>query len=191
MTRNTAAKAISDMDFTYENLFVRVIANRNNPEIKLAGITIGPFEEGNEYEVYEWVVEELEKAGIAHRREDDRLDSAKLYKIQWKERAQTAGQIIKPSDNFYPELRRYIRQLKEESQHTPEKMREYERVIQLTQDIVSSRLKKIVTLASASTQTDHMLKNFTDEEKFLYDQLTKLIHQWRNKITELAEETQQ
>jgi hypothetical protein len=179
------------MDFTFENSLVRVVANRDNPEIKLAGINIGPFEEGNEYEIYDWIVEELEKAGIVHRREDDRLDSAKLYKIQWKERAQTAGQIIKPSESFYPELRRCILRLKEESQRTPEKMREWERAMQLTQDIVNSRLKKIVTLATAPTQTDNLLKNLTDEERFLYNQLTKLIHQWRDKITELTEETQE
>jgi hypothetical protein len=189
--RNTAAKTINDMDFAYENSVIRVIANRNSPEIKLGGITLDPFEEGNEYEVRNWVANELEQFGIAHRREDDRLDSAKLYKIQWKERAQTAGQIIKPSENFYPELRRYIKELKEESKYSPEKMREYERAMQLTQDIVNSRLKKIIMLATTLNQTDQVLRNFTNEEKFLYDQLTKLIHSWRSKITHISEDTQE
>lgn len=191
MTRKTAAKTIDDLDFIYENSIVRVIADRNGPEIKLGGITVGPFEEGNEYEVRTWIANELEKTRIARRREDERLDSAKLYKIQWKERAQTAGQIIRPAENFYPELRRYIKEVKEESKYSPEKMREYERAMQLTQDIVNSRLKKIIMLATTPNQSDHVLRNFTDEEKFLYDQLTKLIHSWRSKITELSEETQE
>ncbi len=185
-----ASAEIRRADFIFKNSTVRIIANRNNPEIKLAGISVGPFEEGNEYEVFYWVAKELEKSGIAHLREDDCIDSAKLYKIQWKERAQTAGQISKPADDFYPKLRRCIRELRHEPSKTPEKVREYERVTQLAQDIVNSRLKKIVSLAAAPAQTEHTVKNLTNEEKFLYEQLSKLIQEWRTQIIE-CEETEE
>jgi hypothetical protein len=46
---------IKKLDFCFENVPVRVIADRNHPEIKLAGLSVGPFEEGNEYEVYYWI----------------------------------------------------------------------------------------------------------------------------------------
>jgi len=175
---------IGNLDFNFENSLVKVIANRNYPEIKLAGLSIGPFEEGNEYEVYYWVARELEKSGIAHLREDDRLDAAKLYKTQWKERVQTAGQISVLPEDFYPKLRRYIVELKREITKQPEKMLEYEKTKQLACDIVNSRLKKIVSLASAPAQTEHILKNFTDEERFIYEQLYKLISEWRTQILE-------
>ena len=187
----TAAQIISDADFNYMNSTVRIISNRNYAEIKLEGLTVGPFEEGNEYEVYNWIAVELEKAGVAHKREDDRFDASRLYKIQWKERAQIAGQITKPSDSFYPELRRCVADLARAHAQTPEKLREYERVMQLAQDIVNSRLKKIVVLATASTQTDHILKNLTEEERFLYERLARLIQGWRDKIIETTEEEQE
>jgi len=186
--RTRASAEIRRADFLFENSTVRITANRNNPEIKLAGIDVGPFEEGNEYEVYYWIAEELERAGVARLREDDCLDAAKIYKIQWKERAQTAGQIIKPSDDFYPRLRRCIDNLRVESSKTPEKMREYERVMQLTQDIVNSRLRKIVSLAASPTQAEHLIRNFTAEERHLYDHLSKLIHEWRAQILEYEED---
>ena len=84
---------IERLDFCFENSLVRVIADRNHPEITLTGLSAGPFEEGNEYEVQYWVAQELAASGIAHFREDDNLDATKLYKIQWKERVQIAGQI--------------------------------------------------------------------------------------------------
>ncbi len=182
----TISTKIGKLDFSFENSPVKIIANRKCPEIKLAGLNVGPFEEGNEYEVSYWVAQELEKSGIARFREE-RLDTAKLYKIQWVERAQTAGQISKLPENFYPKLRRYLAELKEEVAKNPEKIREYEKVKHLTRDVVISRLKKIVSLASAPAQTEQILKNFTKEERFLYEQLYKLIHEWQTQILEYGE----
>jgi hypothetical protein len=178
----TVSINIGDMDFSFEHSPVKIIANTNCPEIKLAGLNVGPFEEGNEYEVQFWIAQELEKAGIARFREEERLDVAKLYKIQWTERVQTAGQISKLPENFYPKLRRYLMELKDDASKAPEKLRDYEKSGHLTQDIVNARLKKIISLASASPQTEQILKNFTTEERFLYEQLHRLISEWRTQI---------
>jgi DNA replication initiation complex subunit (GINS family) len=87
-------------------------------------------------------------------------------------------------ENFYPELRRFLAEFKTEIAKAPEKMREYEKIGHLTQDIVNARLKKIVSLASTPTRTEQVLKNFTGEERFLYEQLYTLIHEWRKQILE-------
>jgi len=183
----TVSINIRNMDFSFEHSPVKIIANRNCPEIKLAGLNIGPFEEGNEYEVSFWIARELEKAGIARFREEERLDTAKLHKIQWAERVQTSRQISKLPENFYPKLRRCLTELKEEASKAPEKLREYEKSRHVTQDIVNSRLKKIVSLASAPPQTEQTLRNFTNEERFLYEQLNKIIHEWKTQILECKE----
>lgn len=181
MPKTVSAK-IGNLDFSFENSVVKIVANRNCPEIKLAGLGVGPFEEGSDYEVQYWIAQELMKSGIARFREDELLDSAKLYKIQWKERVQTLGQVSELPENFYPKLRRYLTELKEEVTKNPEKMREYEKVRHLAQDIINSRLKKIVSLASAPAQTEQILKSFTSEERFLYEQLHKLVNEWRTQI---------
>lgn len=179
--------SIRKLDFCFENSTAKIIANRNFPEIKLAGLNIGPFEEGNEYEVQFWIAQELEKAGVARFREEEYLDATKLYKIQWAERVQTAGQISKLPEDFYPKLRRYLAKLKEDSAKAPEKLREYEKSGHLTQDVVNSRLKKIVSLASAPPQTEQILKNFTSEERILYERLHKFICEWRVHILKYGE----
>lgn len=184
----TISTRIANLDFDFENSPARIIANRNCPEIKLAGLSVGPLEEGNEYEVYRWVALELEKSGAAHFREEEQLDAAKLNKIQWTERVQIPGQISKLPEDFYPKLRRCISELKETVAKDPEKMREYERVRHLTQDIVNSRLKKIVSIASGPAQTENTLRNLTGEEKFLHERLYRLINQWKTQILEYEEE---
>lgn len=179
---------IKNLDFCFENLLVRIIANRNYPEIQLAGISAGPFEEGNEYDVHYWIAQELAESGIVHFREDDCLDAAKLHKIQWKERIQIAGQISETPEDFYPKLRRYLENIKVKITKHPEKVQEYEKAKHSAWDIVNSRLKKIVALSSGPPQTEQILKKLTSEERFIYAQLSKLINAWKAQILDIEGE---
>lgn len=175
---------LENLDFRFENSRVKIIANRNCPEIKLAGLSIGPLQEGNEYEVYQWVADELAQQGIVHPREEDTLDATKLYKVQWKERVQIAGQISELPEDFYPKLRRYLKKLNADIKRQPDasKMQEYQKTKHLADDIVNSRLKKIVTLSAGPTQSDQILSKLTSEEKQIYIQLAKGVTQWRTNI---------
>ncbi|KON31118.1 hypothetical protein AC477_04390, partial [miscellaneous Crenarchaeota group-1 archaeon SG8-32-1] len=142
-------KAIRDADFMFENMQVKIVANRNSPEIELPGIKIGPFTEGKEYEVRYWVAIELKKAGIAHIRMEEPLDLMMLNKIQWKERNQTSQKVLSVPENFYPKLRRFLEELNDEAIKKPEKRQDSEKAKNLSVDIVRMRLKKIVSLASS------------------------------------------
>jgi hypothetical protein len=179
---------LENLDFRFENSPVKIIANRNFPETKLAGLTVGPFEEGNDYDVCYWIAEELAEVGVVHFSEEDRFGPTELYKVQWKERVQVAGQISELPDNFYPKLRRYIANMKKEIAKQPEKMQEYEKAKQLASDIVNSRLKKIVALSSGPAQTDPVLKKMASEERLIYERLGKTINRWRTQILQFEEE---
>jgi hypothetical protein len=180
--------SIKDADFMFENSLVRVIANRNASEIELAGLKIGPLQEGVELEVRFWAAQELAKAGIVRFREEDTLDAVKLNKIHWKERVQTIKQISPLSDDFYPKLRRFMKDSKKKANSTPEKMAEYDKILRLSRDIVNCRVKKIISLASAPAQTDQFLKSLTAEERALYNHLYDIIAEWRNEILKGGDE---
>ncbi len=179
---------IENLDFCFENLLVKIVANRNYSEIQLAGLSAGPFEEGNEYEVPYWIAQELAAAGVVHFREDDCLDATKLYKIQWKERVQIAGQISELTEDFYPKLRRYLASIKEEIAKHPEKVQEYEKAKHSALDIINARLKKIVALSSGPPQTAQILQKFTSEERFIYEQLSNMINEWKKQILDFEGE---
>ncbi|HEX9262433.1 MAG TPA: hypothetical protein VF893_07895 [Candidatus Bathyarchaeia archaeon] len=176
---------IENLDFRFENSLVKAVANRDFPETKLAGLTVGPFEEGNEYEIYYWIAEKLAEAGVVHFREETQFGPSELYKVQWKERVQIAGQISELPEDFYPRLRRYLANLKKEiAKGQPEKMQEYDKATQLAMDIVNSRLKKIIAIASVPAQADQILKKMADEERLIYEQLGKIVAGWRTQILE-------
>jgi hypothetical protein len=182
------AAQIEKMDFCFENSLVRITADRNYPEVKLAGLSVGPFEEGNEYEVYHWIGQELAASGIAHFREEDGLDATSLYKVQWKERVQIAGQISELNEDFYPRLRRYLSGIRDEITRHPEKAQDYEKAKHLAWDIVNSRLKKIIALASGPAQTGQIQKKLTCEERFIYEHLGKTINEWKTQIIDIEGE---
>ena len=181
---------LENLDFRFENSLARIVANRNHPEIKLAGLTVGPLQEGNEYEVYHWIAQELVEAGIAHFREDDSLDG-KLNKIHFTELIQVPRQISEIPEDFYSKLRRYLADMKKETTKQPiqpEKVEDFEKAKQLARDIVNSRLRKIVALSSGTIQGDQVVRKLAPEEKLVYEQLSRIISQWRTQILEYETE---
>ena len=173
---------IRDADFVFQNMPVKIVANRDSPKIDLPGVKVGPFKEGKEYEVRFWVATELKKAGIAHLRIEEPLDLMMLNKIHWKEtRVQTSQSVTSLPEDFYPKLRRYLEELNEEAVKKLEYRSDYEKAQKLSDDITRTRLKKIVSLASSS-QTRQILGNLTKEERVLYDFLCEIISNWRTEI---------
>ena len=182
------AKAIRDADFVFENTVVKVVANRNSPEIELPGIKVGPFAEGKEYEVKYWVATELKKAGIARIRIEEPIELMMLNKIQWKERNQSSQKLLSVPENFYPKLRRYLEELSEEAIKKPEKRPDFDKAKNNSVDIVRMRLKKIVALASSGRdQTSQIRHGFTAEEQYLFDCLHKIISGWQKEILKTQE----
>lgn len=180
---NAVDVSLKDFDFMFENSTVKVVANRNSPEIAVAGLKVGPFEEGNEYELLFWVAQELEKARIVRFRQK-MLDMQQLHKIHWKERVQGISRMAELPEEFYPKLRRYLARLRENALKNTDKMREYVKASQLARDIINNRVKKVVSLASIPTPTNQFLKNLTIEERVLYERLHKIISSWRRQILE-------
>ena len=111
---------IRDADFIYENTPIKIVANRNSPEIDLPGVKVGPFQEGKEYEVKYWIAQELKRAGVTRLREEEPLDLMSLNKIHWKERVQASQRVIALQTDFYPKLRRYLKELNEKAMKKPE-----------------------------------------------------------------------
>ncbi|UCB59682.1 MAG: DNA replication complex GINS family protein [Candidatus Bathyarchaeota archaeon] len=173
---------VQTADFKFTNKPVKVTANRNEEKIELAGLDVGPFEEGREYEVRFWVARELERAGIVRFRGEDMLDVVKLHKIRWKEKVQPTNKVSSLPAEFYPRLRRYLSYLQEAPSNTSEKLKNREKSTSISQDIVNCRVKKIVSLASSPPLTAQTLQNLTPEERSLYHCLHGIINDWRAAI---------
>lgn len=169
---------IGDFNFNMENEIVNVVATKNIRDIDLVGLKIGVHNSGDEFQVRFWIAEQLTDAETIRLKDEETIDLMSLQKIQWIETSlQTGRRISELPKMFYPKLRRYIRQLKEK-----EKYSELNQVLRLANDVVNSRLNKVINLSSASPITNTMVKNLTDEEKWLCESLNKIIFSWREEI---------
>ena len=129
------------------------------------------------------MVQILEEKGIVRFREEDLLSIVKLHKIHWMERVQHSNKISSLPEDFYPLLRRLLMQL-ESSENNGKNIKELEKSMRISQDVINCRVKKIVSLASSTPLTSQALQNLTPEEKSLYHRLHKIINEWRKEILE-------
>jgi len=179
--------SIDDVDFDYENMSIKIVASRNIQELKVAGVDVGPVEEGKELETKYWIASRLVTSGLASFHEDGLMNFDVLYKIHWKETKLQTGRVISSlPEYFYPKLRRYLSQLKEKASTDATRAIEYNNAMTLTNDVVTCRLKKIVGLSASPAQTEDVLQKLSKEERILYDTLHSTVSEWRFKILKVG-----
>ena len=169
---------ITDLDFNLENTMVDVVATKNIQDLDLVGVKIGTHSAGEEFQIRRWVAEQLKDAETVRLKDEEIMDLRSLQKIQWIETSlQTGRKVSELPEMFYPKLRRYIHQLQEKEMHS-----ELNQALRLANDVVNSRLNRVINLSSTSPVTNAMIRNLTDEEKGLCESLSKIISDWREKI---------
>lgn len=128
------------------------------------------------------MAEEIVNSGLAKFREQDLLDITKLTKIHWKETIPTSRQIPSLQKNFYFILKRFFKEVSEESKKDTSKIMLYERALALSRDIINCRVRKIISIAATSTNSRDMIENMTVEEIALHNKLNSIINEWKDKI---------
>ncbi len=180
---------IETSECKFENQKVRLVALKNIPKLDVAGEKIELVERNRAFEVRNWVADELLKSEVA-RLDDEtaRLNLVEVQKTQIKEIMQTSRRLSKLPEDFYPKLRRLLRELKEKSVSDPAKAAELEKVTQLATDIITSRVNKILMFSSSQEQEEVDPRNMTGEETGLYSRIHEAVNEWRNKALNLAGE---
>ena len=79
-------------------------------------------------------------------------------------------------------MRRHLRALKEQSKQDQIKLRELEKTETLVRDIISCRVRKIVSIAASPTPSEELIQGLTFEERSLYRMLNGTIEEWKAKI---------
>lgn len=173
-------------ELKFDNQLVKLLAIKAIPKLRVAGGEVGPLEENTQFEARVWVSDELIRGKVARLAEDaEKLTLVDVQKAQIKETMQASRRLSTLPENFYPKLRRFLRELKEQSISDPGRAAEFQRATHLATDVVTSRLNKVLLLASASQQAEDALRNMTAEEKALYKKLYQTVNEWRTPALKL------
>ena len=168
-------------DINFTNYPVKVIFVRDFPEITLARKKIGPFKEGSETELIYWIAEKLVDLGFVKFKEEE-FNLSVLSKVHWRETLPGSRQLSKLDKNFYCQLRKFLKKLSKEKSKEAKKIREYEKALILSKDLVDCRVRKIVSFAAASVTPKELLEKFSIEEEQLYEKVRNIIFEWKKDV---------
>ncbi|MEM2896922.1 MAG: hypothetical protein QXG01_05050 [Candidatus Bathyarchaeia archaeon] len=176
---------IEDSELSFENELVKVLVKKDLPNIETAGIDLKSFKTGDEVELPYWIAIELFKDGFVSFLDDYAITLMSLSKIHWRETLLDSRQITKLNKNFYRILKRFLRDLKLSSGDDRTKSADFEKALSLSKDIINCRLRKIVSLATASVKSGEAIQNLTIEEELLYRKLSSIVNEWKDKLLSL------
>jgi len=180
--------SVKDIELDLDSSPVRVRILRDSPELYLGGERFGPLKGGEEVEVPNWMAKELAKGMIVKLLEREPLEMATLSKIHWRECIPASREIPPMELDFYYRLRRLIDTLAEESNREPSRKADLEKAQSQFKDIVNCRVQKILHLAAAPPQRETNLQKMTAEERALYNQLSAIVGEWRQRVLSLEEQ---
>jgi hypothetical protein len=186
---DSSLPSLHDIDFEIANSPIKIILLKDVEEFPFLKDRFGSLRAGQETEIPFWVAEELVKAGIAKFREEDLLTLSALSKIHWRETLPSSRQIPALPRIFFFLLRRFLRNLRNESRNDSLKSRDLEKAESLSQDIVNCRVRKIVSLAAGPAISDDLLRSLTEEERVLYTHIGSLISRWKSEVVGMEDVT--
>jgi len=178
---------VDDVDFSFQNQPSKIIFLKSVPQMEFTGKKVGPFDKGVETELPQWITEEIVESGFAKYSGGDMLSIVDITKAHWRESLPKSRSMSSIKSDFYYRLRKLLNELKSKGREDMEKLKEYEKTLSISNDILNCRLKKIVLLASSQYQSEEVKKNMASEEKFLLEELSKTIKEWREAVLKVHE----
>ena len=165
----------------YENNIVRCKSLRNIPEIVIVGYRLDELEEGREFDTYYWVARHLIRTGLVEL-VDETISTNEWTQIHFKERINPAGPPGPLPDNFYRKAYQSFTSARDvdESTNILNRMRARYR------DILASRINRITRQAAAHANSPTRV--LQESEFALYEEVHRIISEWRNSMLEIGEE---
>ncbi len=179
------SETLENTELEFLNSLVKIIILKDLDNIALINGKIESFKAGQEIEVNYWIAETLVNLNLAKFKEEE-ITLVNLSKIHWKETLPTSRQLPKLNKNFYCNLKRFLYRLSMEAKKEPSKLKDYEKALNISRDIINCRIRKIASLASSPSVPENILSNLTIEEMQLYEELRNIIYEWKKTI--LSEE---
>ena len=165
----------------HENNVVRCKALRNIPEVIIVGYKFDAVEENRDFNTYYWVARQLIQNGLAEL-VDETLTTNEWTQIHFKERINPAGPPGPIPDDFYEKAYQSFTSARDNSE--PESLQN--RMKARFRDILESRINRITR--QATSQADSPTRVLQPSETALYNEVHRIVSEWRDTMQELSEE---
>ncbi len=154
---------------------VKVTARSDIPEAKLSTYTLQEVNQGEVAEVPRWVAEVLQEDNLVDMGEEG--VEAELFRALQREKLQGTTQPSPLHKDVYIRLRRYLLMLRKRNPRDAH----YDKVKMSAQDLMTTRLRKIVALAGTTSPAEPSAF-LSPEELLLYREIKQLVSEWRSLV---------
>lgn len=158
------------------------------PQLRFAGIQIGPFKKGNRANLPNWVIEKLLSYGyvnvVAKESSEKAYESLKSLQNLYYREEQEPHKLEKFPPYLYTALnRKALRLQSDKTSMDPIRYDEVKKLKTMIPFLVETRLSKIMRVAKSGAY--HTKKgDMTNEERWLCEELLELLSGWRQNVME-------
>ena len=176
-------KELERIQFDFENKVISVKCLKNLEEFDMGDKKVKMLK-GIRIKVPFWLAIFLEKEGYVELEETNKIDFPSLYKMSIKE-----GENIdlqKLNSYFYVAMRQTYEEFKEKRKSIP--YRQIEAIDMKLREIMTMRLSKIIKMAEKGRNITSKTRNFTPEERWLFEFVSEAIEKWKAIVKVSSEE---
>ena len=167
-------KELGRIQFDFENKDISVKCLKNLEEFDMGDRKIKLLK-GIRIKIPFWLAIFLEKDGYIELEEANEMNFPILYKLSKKEGDNIALQEL--SSYFYIAMRKTYEEFKDKKKSIP--YRQIEAIDMKLRELMTMRLSKIIKIAEKGRNITTKTRNFTPEERWLFEFVSEAIEKWK------------
>lgn len=178
MSEQPALQSIRDREFAYLLAGTRLKVKKKTPKIDIGSIHLDPMNEGDAIDLPRWIAEVLVDMEICESQEES--FASEVFKAVTKEKIVGADQLSTLRPDFYLKIRRHLAYASNPNNLKPNSIAELEKTRTLIYDLITMRLRKILSIAASISPSSDVREKLTPEEFQIFDAVYGLLQAWRS-----------
>ena len=167
-------KELDRIQFDFENKDISVKCLKNLEEFDMGDKKVKLLK-GVRIKIPYWLAIFLEKDGYVELEETNEMNFPILYKLSKKEGDNIALQKL--NSYFYIAMRKTYEEFKDKKKSIP--YRQIEAIDMKLRELMTMRLSKIIKIAEKGRNITTKTRNFTPEERWLFEFVSEAIEKWK------------
>jgi len=179
---NTTKEVVERTQMSFLNETERCIFVKAMPQVMIGGKEFGPYSTTSQVDLPIWAIEKLVTHGYVEISQDDNIVSGQRLQTISREEEDSPHKLQTFHPLLYSAINRKMLNLQsDKSSLDPRLYDEIERLERMIPMLLESRLTKIIRVAKSGALQDKR-KDMTLEERWLCQELTNLLSDWRNTL---------
>ena len=179
---NTTKNIVDRAQMEFLNETGRCVLLKDMPQILIGGQQFGPFSATAQVDLPMWAIEKLANHGYVELSQDDDISSISRLQTISREEEDSPHKLQAFHPLLYSAINRKMLNLQsDKSSLDPRLYDEIEKLERMIPMLLESRLSKLIRVAKSGALQDKR-KDMTLEERWLCQELTDLLSDWRKSL---------